>query len=234
LVTKLRLQPFVVTLCGLFIYRSLARYLAGDRIKGLPRSDEQLQALRGFLFRDDLFGLPRSLAILLLVAAVATVFLHFSVWGRYVKAIGSNEKAVRYSGISTDRYKILAYVICSALASLYGVLLLMQINSSAPNDAGNFLELYAIAGAVLGGCSLRGGEGTVIGCIIGASILCVLENLVNMMEIKDSLTRAFIGAALLFGALLDEGLRWLAARRGLRSRPSTTSPALTLPDKPSG
>ena len=146
--------------------------------------------------------------------AVAGVFLHFSVYGRYMMAIGSNEQAARYSGIATDRHKIVAYVLCSALAAFYGALYLMENNSSQPSQTGSFLELYAIAGAVLGGCSLRGGEGSIAGILMGTALLTILPNFVKMWGVPDELEYTVIGTALLVGAILDEMLR----RRGLRAK----------------
>jgi ribose transport system permease protein len=209
LVTKLKVQAFVVTLCGLFIYRGVARWIAGDQQKGLGTSlKEWKQLLSG-----EVFGMPTSLVILLALAVVATVFLHFSVYGRYLYAIGSNERAARYSGIPTDRYKILAYVLCSGLTAFFGTLYLMESNSVQPSGTGNFFELYAIAGAVLGGCSLRGGEGTVLGIVIGTCILWILPNLTNMWGVPSALEYTVIGGALLFGAILDETLRRQGAGR---------------------
>ncbi len=135
------------------------------------------------------------------------MFFHFSVYGRYVVALGSNEQAARYSGIATHRYRILAYVLCSTLAAFFSILLLMKYNTATPSTTGEFLELYAIAGAVLGGCSLRGGEGTVPGILIGTSILVLLPNLANMWGVPDQLVNTVIGGALLLGAILDEVLR---------------------------
>jgi ribose transport system permease protein len=214
IVTKLRVQAFVVTLCGLFLYRGLARWLANDANQTLG------PAFQGFWRKllyssDKVLGLPMSLVILLGVAAVAAVFLHFSVHGRYLTAIGSNEKAARYSGIPTDRYKIAAYMICSGCAALYGILFLMEANQVQPSSTGNFDELYAIAGAVLGGCSLRGGEGTVPGILIGTAILRLLSNFVNMWDIPSALEFTVIGAALLLGAILDEALRRRGSRKHL-------------------
>jgi ribose transport system permease protein len=203
LVTKLRVQPFIVTLCGLFIYRGMARWVAGDQVRGLGnRFAEWKELLAG-----DVLGLPTSFVILLFLAAGAVVLLHFSIYGRYLYAIGSNERAAIYSGIIADRYKVLAYVLCSTAAGLYAVLLLMELNSVQPSSTGTFLELYAIAGAVLGGCSLRAGEGTVVGMLIGTAILVFLPNLTNMLQIPASLEYTVIGTALLFGAILDELLR---------------------------
>ncbi|MFL5243378.1 MAG: ABC transporter permease [Gemmataceae bacterium] len=205
LVTKLRVQAFVATLCGLFIYRGAARWIASDQPKGLQND---FVDWKYWLYSSrDVLGLPMSVVFLITLALLATLFLHFSVYGRYLYAIGSNEQAARYSGIATDRYKLLAYVLCSTLAALFGILFLLQENSAQPSDAGSFLELYAIAGAVLGGCSLRGGEGTVLGILIGTAILRILQNLVNMWDIPAALEYTVIGTALLVGAILDEWLR---------------------------
>lgn len=211
LVTKVRVQAFVVTLCGLFVYRGASRWLAEDQVKGLGNTFPQLKTM---LYSSTVVGgLPMSLVFFVVLALLGAVFLHFSVHGRYFYAIGSNEKAARYSGIATDRYKLLAYVLCSTLAAFYGVLFLMQENSAQPSSTGNFLELYAIAGAVLGGCSLRGGEGSIVGMAIGTSILVLLPNLSIMLGIPSSLEYTVIGGALLLGAILDEVLRRFGASR---------------------
>ncbi|MER3417386.1 MAG: sugar ABC transporter permease [Gemmataceae bacterium] len=204
LVTGLRVQPFVVTLCGLFIYRGAARWLAADQVKGLGNDYPDLKA---FYYLNDVFGLPRFFVIFLLVSAAAAVFLHLSVYGRYLFAIGSNERAARYSGIATDRYKIVAYMLCSTSAAFFGCLYLMEQNSVQPSAAGNFMELYAIAGAVLGGCSLRGGEGNVLGIMIGTTILVMLPNFANMWGVPNELQYTVIGGALLLGACVDELLQ---------------------------
>src|SRR5262249_41570708 len=132
LVTKVRLQAFVVTLCGLFVYRGASRWVAGDSVKGLGNSFE---GLKDVLYGSTaVAGLPMSLVFLIVIAAGAGVFLHFSAHGRYLFAIGSNETAARYSGVATDRYKLLAYVLCSTLAAFCGVLFLMQENSAQPSS----------------------------------------------------------------------------------------------------
>jgi ribose transport system permease protein len=225
LVTKLRVQAFVVTLCGLFIYRGLARWIGKDQAQSLGRDFPGYW--RDWLYRSRaVFGLPMSLVILLVVAILVAVFLHWSIYGRYLSAIGSNEKAVRYSGIPTDRYKVFAYVLCSGLAAFYGILFLMETNQVQPSSDGNLLELYAIAGAVLGGCSLRGGEGTVVGILIGTTILQLLGNLVTMWDIPSALEYTVIGLALLLGAILDEALRRRGSRRTSAAEPvKGSSPA---------
>lgn len=211
-ITMLRLQPFIVTLCGLFIYRGASRWISGDSIKGLegsPIFDDYINVLHdGYLW-----GIPKVFLILLVLAAVLAVVLHFSVYGRYWLAIGANEKTAHYSGIKVDRYKILAYIYCSLMTAIFSVLYFAEHNSSgSPSDTGNFYELYAIAGAVLGGVSLRGGEGTVLGVILGTIILWILPNFTRMWGIPDTLEFTVIGAALLIGAMVDEFLRRRVAK----------------------
>lgn len=208
IVTKLRVQAFVVTLCGLFIYRGAARWLASDSVQGLGTS---FSNWKYWLAKSHaIFGLPMALVIFLALAAVAAVFLHASIYGRYLFAIGNNEQAARYAGVPTDRYRIAAYVICSTLTAFFSVMFLMEENSVQPSTTGNFFELYAIAGAVLGGCSLRGGEGSVLGILIGTAIIRILPTFTQMWKVDASLEYTVIGGALLLGALLDELLR----RRG--------------------
>jgi ribose transport system permease protein len=108
---------------------------------------------------------------------------------------------------------ILAYVICSLLAGLGGMLFVLDVNSAQPADFGNFYELYAIAAAVLGGCSLRGGEGTIAGVIIGAAVMQILKNSINLLDFPTQLEYAIIGAVLLIGVTADELTKRVAARR---------------------
>ncbi len=161
-------------------------------------------------------GLPAPLVILLVVALIASVFLNRTIYGRYLLAMGNNEEAARYSGIDTDRMIILAYVICAGLAGLGGVLFVLDINSAQPVDFGNFYELYAIAAAVLGGCSLRGGEGTIVGVVIGAALMRVLKNMITLVDwMPTYIEYAIIGAVILAGVIVDELVKRAAARRRL-------------------
>jgi len=244
LVTRLGLQPFIVTLCGLFIYRGMALWLA------LPDPMAPVRGLLRFLSFGALFAnasietgsagnvgigalvpelrglidlatgypeisgplaflsyVPMQFWLLLLIAGLLTVLLHFSVYGRYLYAVGSNEQAARYAGIPTARYKVLAYVICSVLAAVAGMQEMLELPSASPSSTGSYYELYAITGAVLGGCSLRGGEGTVIGMLLGTAVLPLLRNFINMSGIKGDLEFMVIGFALLLGTIGDELLK---------------------------
>lgn len=214
LITKLRLQPFIVTLCGLLIYRGVARTVTGDQTQGFGNEFDTLKLIATEEIPiTESFGLPAPLLIMLVIAAIAGVFLNQTIYGRYMLALGHNEQAARYSGINTDLWVIWAYVICSLLAGLGGMLFVMDVNSAQPADFGNFYELYAIAAAVLGGCSLRGGEGSIIGVIIGTAVLMVLRNAIMMIGIPTQMEFAIIGVVILLGVIADEMVKRYAARR---------------------
>jgi ribose transport system permease protein len=215
LVTKLRLQPFVVTLCALLLYRGLARGLTGDQTVGFGTGFTGLRTMATYKIPIiGGFGLPVPCLILLVVAVAAAVFLNRTIYGRYLLALGNNEQAARYSGINTDRMTIVAYVISAALAGLGGMLFVLDVNSAQPVDFGNFYELYAIAAAVLGGCSLRGGEGTIVGVIIGTALMQVLRNMITLIDaIPTHIEFAVIGAVILGGVIVDELVKRYAARK---------------------
>lgn len=216
LITKVKLQPFVVTLCGLLIYRGLTRGIVQDQTQGFRGGFRSLRELsQGHLSLPGTdFGIPNPCLILVVVAALAIVFLNFTVYGRYMMALGRNETATRYSGVNTDRMTILAYVICGMLSGLGGMLFVLDVGSAQPVDFGSFYELYAIAGAVLGGCSLRGGEGTIIGVIIGAAVMQVLRNTITLVDaIPTNIEFAVIGGVILLGVVTDELVKRYTARR---------------------
>lgn len=205
LITKLKIQPFIVTLCGLLFYRGLARFIASDETKGFGSSQgfETLQSAA----TGNLIGIPTPFIILVVISVVMWVVLHRSVYGRYLFAVGRNEIASRYSGINSDAVIMTAYILCGALAGIAGILLAFYTNSVSPSSHGNFYELYGIAAAVLGGCSLRGGEGSIIGILIGTALLQVLQNLVNLLSIPSSLNLAVMGAVILAGVVVDQLLQ---------------------------
>lgn len=126
---------------------------------------------------------------------------------RYLFAVGRNEEAARYSGIQSRNIIASAYVISGGLAGVAAILIAFYTNSISPSSHGNFYELYAIAAAVLGGCSLRGGEGSIIGIILGTALLQVLRNLVNLHDIPGSLDFAVMGAVILIGVIADQFLQ---------------------------
>lgn len=215
LITRLKLQPFLVTLCGMFIYRGVARLLAGSVSQSLaadaqPGFAEAIKQVRAVLIGKDFKGeliFPAEFVILLVLAVAVGFFLHRTAYGRYWYAIGHNELAAKYAGVNVDRQRVAVYMICSALASLAGVMLFLDMPNIQADSSGQYLELYAILGAVLGGCSLRGGEGTALGMVLGAMVLPILESLVSIRGLKSDVIPAVIGLTLLLGTIVDEFIR---------------------------
>jgi ribose transport system permease protein len=223
LITRAKLQPFVVTLCGLLFYRGLARYISKDETKGFGDA-VGFEKLRDFM-TGNVQGVPMDFILLLVIAAIVAIFLHRGVFGRYLYAVGRNEDAARYSGIVTTRVVTSAYVISGLLAAVSGIIIAFYTNSVSPSSHGNFYELYGIAAAVLGGCSLRGGEGSVIGILLGTVLLQVLQNLVNLLGIDSSLNFAVMGAVIMLGVLADQVLKNRKPRAVTAAVPPT--PAVT-------
>ena len=221
LITKLKLQPFVVTLCGLMIYRGISRWMVADKTMGY--GDDKFEGLKimvscmnklpGFQNLEWAKHVPVAFLILVALGIVAAIFLNKTIYGRYLLALGRNEQAARFSGINTSTMTILAYVICSLITGFGGLLFALDNGSIQPDSFGNFYELYAIAAAVLGGCSLRGGEGSVFGVILGATLMRLLMNSISMLGISDQLEQTVIGTVILVGVIVDELVKRYAARR---------------------
>ena len=147
--------------------------------------------------------MPHSFIALVVITVLMWLVLHRSVFGRYLFAVGKSEEAARYSGIRTNQVIVAAYVICGILTAISAIFFAMYTRSISPASHGSFYELYAIAAAVLGGFSLRGGEGSIIGVVLGAVLLQVLQNLVNLLGIPSSLNFAVMGSVILIGVLAD-------------------------------
>lgn len=248
LVTQLRLQPFLVTLCGMFVYRGLARTVckggtgrvavetAVDAAAKKAATDGgadletaaaagksaaeavsgSLLDLRFWLTGKDLTErevFPAQLVLMLVLAAVAAVFLHRSAFGRYWYAIGYNAQATKYAGVNVWRHQVSVFAVCSLLAALAGVMLFLYAGSVKPTDAGQEYELYAITAVVLGGVSLRGGEGTAVGVVLGAMVLPVVRTLMNFTQTPSDWVPWMIGLILLLGTIVDELIRRSKAGR---------------------
>jgi ribose transport system permease protein len=230
LITRLKMQPFIVTLCGLLFYRGIARFYTGDSTAGFGfgQSFPDLEFLAaGRSFQSNSFvGIPNTFIAMVVIAIIVWVVLHRSIFGRYLYAVGKNEEAARYSGIKTTLVIVAAYVICQVLTAISSVYFAMYTRSIAPSAHGNFYELYAIAAAVLGGFSLRGGEGSVIGAVLGVILLQELQNLVNMMNIPSSLNYAIMGGVILLGVLVDQQFDAYRTRRRIADAARQPAPVI--------
>lgn len=224
LITKVRVQPFVVTLCGLFIYRGMARFVVGDMTQGYGTGFLGLKNLVKSRFPQTFWpgtppefivnwSIPMPFMILLILAIILAIVLNKSVYGRHLLALGANERAARYSGIHTHRVIIIAYMISASFAGLGGLLFSLDLNTVQPSASGQMYELYAIAGCVVGGISLRGGEGNITGVIIGTAIVRVLYNSINIAGIATQLEFAVLGMVILIGVSVDEIVKMIAEKR---------------------
>lgn len=216
LITRFQMQPFIVTLCGLLIYRGAARFVARDTTIGfgsLPGFDWLRELANG-----SVAGIPMPFVLLIVIAVVMWFVLHRSVYGRYLFAVGRNEEAARFSGINTRLVIASSYIVAAILTCVSAVLFAFYTNSVTPSTHGTFYELYGIAAAVLGGCSLRGGEGSIIGILIGTALLQVLQNLVNLLGIPSPLNFAVMGTVVLIGVLADQIIRNRSQAKLARAR----------------
>jgi ribose transport system permease protein len=211
-----RLQPFVVTLCGMLIYRGIARWFTSDSSMGYSDRYKDLSWLVQKLdWTQPYIGIrfPPTAFILIVLGVLALIALNQTIYGRYLLAVGRNEQAARYSGINTGWVTILSYVISGFCAGLGGVLFSLDVQSAQATSLGLAYEFHAIAAAVLGGCSLRGGEGSIFGVVIGATLLQVLRNSLRLIGIPDRAVDCVIGLMILGGVAFDEMVRRISARR---------------------
>ncbi len=197
-VTLLKIPAFIVTLGGMGIYRGLALYLCdGNAVVGLPQS-------AGYLAEKNLLGaVPLPLLLVVAIALIVHFVLSSTRLGRYCYAMGSNVEAARYAGIRVSRYQITYYTILGGLAGLAGAIETSRTVTGQPN-AGEGYELNVIAAVVIGGGSLSGGQGTVIGTIIGSLIMGVLANGGNLLQISPFIQKIIIGAVIVLAVTFDE------------------------------
>jgi len=196
IVAKGRIQPFIVTLATMTIFRGATYvYTNGSPISGLG---SQFMVIGN----GEIAGISLPIFLILIVFLIAWYFLSQTRYGRYIYALGGNETSARLSGINTDMVKSLVYVVCGMTAALSGVIVTSRIGSASPN-AGVGFELDAIAAVVLGGTSLAGGEGSVVGTIIGAMIIGVLNNGLNLMNVSPFYQLIVKGLVILLAVMLD-------------------------------
>ncbi|AHG88030.1 ABC-type transporter, integral membrane subunit [Gemmatirosa kalamazoonensis] len=200
LVSPGRLPPFIATLGTMSVARGAALMLTGGRpISGFPTS------VRAIAHAEPL-GIPAPVLLMLAVYAAAHVALTRTVLGRYVYAVGGNEVAAALSGVSVSAWKRVVYVLSGVASALTGVLLVARLDSAQP-VAGLGYELDAIAAVVIGGASLMGGAGTVLGTLVGALLMTVLRNGLNLLSVSSYLQQVAIGLVIIAAVVVDMTLR---------------------------
>ncbi len=203
LIGRFNLQPFIATLCTLLLLRGLGRGISGGVSQSIRSFD--------FLGNGSFLGIPVPFWIMIGLALVVAFIMNFTVYGRYLYAIGRNAEAVRYSGIKVNRMRTIAYVTSAVLAGIAGIISVSYTGEVQPANAGLMFEMWAIAAAVLGGCSLRGGEGGVLGVLIGAALIKVMYNGINLIGINTEWEWAVIGVVILGGVIADAAYKQRAA-----------------------
>jgi len=196
IISKGNIAPFVVTLGIQGIAQGIALLItSGYSMYGFPET---------FLFigGGELLGIPMPVLIMILVYILMYIVLEYTKVGRYSLAIGGNEEASRLVGINVDSYKIIVYTLNGFMAGLAGVVLSSRIASSHPGVGAGF-ELDAIAAVVIGGTSLSGGEGTIVGTIIGAMIMATIKNSLNLLGVSPFIQKIAIGAIIIIAVLID-------------------------------
>ena len=194
IITRFGVPPLIATLATLALYRGLAEGIS------------QARSVRGYpdwfyvLGQRDVLGVPTQLWILMAVAVIASVILAYTTWGRTVYAIGSNEVASRFSGLSVEKTKLALYTLSGFAASVAAVIFVSRV-STTRSDMGSGIELDAITAVVLGGTSIYGGRGTVLGTVIGLCLIQALKNGLSLAGVKGDGTIMLIGAVLILAIL---------------------------------
>ncbi|HAT1631372.1 TPA: ABC transporter permease [Raoultella planticola] len=200
LVAYAGLQPFIVTLGGLSLFRAIALiYTGGNPVFGIPTEFRSL-------INSEIFGIPTPIVIVAVIALVLWTVMNKTPLGEYILAVGGNEEAARVAGVPVKRTKVTVFVISGTLASLASLILIGRLGAAEPT-IGNLWELDAIAAAAIGGASLMGGKGSVVGTIIGAIILGALRNGLTLLNIQAFYQLLATGLIIIIAMLIDRATR---------------------------
>lgn len=200
LVAYAGLQPFIVTLGGLSLFRALALiFTNGNPIFGIPMEFRNL-------INSTVFGVPAPIIIVIAIALILWVIMNKTPLGEYILAVGGNEEAARVAGVPVKRTKVTVFVISGLLASLASLILIGRLGAAEPT-MGNLWELDAIAAAAIGGASLMGGKGSIIGTLIGAVILGALRNGLTLLNIQAFYQLLATGLIIIIAMLIDRATR---------------------------
>ncbi|RNF69722.1 ABC transporter permease [Marinomonas rhizomae] len=203
-VAKMKIPPFIATLGMMLILKGLSLVVSGARPIYFNNTEGFDEISRGSLIGEVLpfLPIPNGVLILFIVAGVASYVLSKTILGRYCFGIGSNEEAVRLSGVNTDRWKIAIYAVAGGICGIAGILISSRLNSAQP-ALGLGYELEAIAAVVIGGTSLSGGRGTIIGTLIGALIMAVLTNGLRVLSVAQEWQTVVTGIIIILAVYAD-------------------------------
>ena len=205
LIAKAKIPPFIATLGMMLVLKGLSLIFTGTKPIYFNNTDGYTDISQGSLIGDLLpvFPLPNGVLILFIVAAIVAWVLSRTVLGRYTFALGSNEEAVRLSGVNTDAWKMGIYALAGSICGIAGILISSRLNSAQP-ALGLGYELEAIAAVVIGGTSLSGGRGTVLGTLIGALIMSVLTNGLRILSVAPEWQTVVTGVIIIAAVYADQ------------------------------
>jgi ribose transport system permease protein len=203
-VAKMAIPPFIATLGMMLILKGLSLVISGTRPIYFNDTPGFSEISRGSLIGEvfPALPIPNGVLILFIVAAVTAYILNRTVLGRYCFALGSNEESVRLSGVNTDRWKIAIYALAGSIVGIAGLLIASRLNSAQP-ALGLGYELEAIAAVVIGGTSLSGGRGSILGSLIGALIMAVLTNGLRVLSVAQEWQTVVTGAIIILAVYAD-------------------------------
>lgn len=202
LIAKLKIPPFIATLGMLNVTKGLSLIISHLKPIYFNDSPGFTDLALGTAVEFPGFAIPNAVIIFFALAIIMSLVLNKTILGRYTYALGSNEEAVRLSGVNVDRWKIVVYLLCGLICGIAGILIGARLNSAQPG-LGQGYELDAIAAAVIGGTSLSGGEGTILGTVIGAFIMSVLTNGLRILSVPQEWQTVVTGAIIIFAVYTD-------------------------------
>lgn len=201
IITKGRVQPFIATLSIMILLRGSTMVLTSGKPIAIPAAT--VSSVFRWIGTGSVGAIPVPVIIMAIIFLVCYYVLNHTQFGRHLYAVGGNEEASLLSGVNTDKTKILAYTISGILASIAGIIITSRLSSAQPTS-GEGYELDAIAAVVLGGTSLVGGQGTIIGTIVGALIIGILNNALNLMDVQSYYQMIAKAIVILVAVLLDK------------------------------
>ncbi len=217
IITKLKVAAFIATLGTMYICRGFANLRSGGSTFTKLAGYEALGNTGFKALGSDWLGVPAGIYVFAVLAIIAAVLLKRTATGWHILAVGGNEKSAKLSGIRADRVKILVYVISGFCAAWIGLINTAQINAAHPNS-GDGWEMNAIAATVLGGTSMAGGSGTIVGTIVGAFVIGVINDGMTMCGVSEFWQKVIRGIVIILAVVIDQTQRKLQAKMALQTR----------------
>ena len=197
IITKLKIHPFIATFATNYIYRGTAWLLMGNMIIYDFPGDFR------FIGKGRILGIPVTIVFMVAICAILYILLTKTTWGRRIYFVGSNIKAARYSGVKVNHTIISAYIVGSLICAFAGVVYLARLNAAEPGIGSDY-ALNSIAVSLIGGTSIRGGKGRIVGTIIGAVIISTIKNGMNFLQVSSDLQYLYLGLIIVLAVYMNQ------------------------------